>query len=83
MRGGRRERDDAGGEGEQGGERTGRGAFSEGRCAFASGAGRRRENRGQWEREGALCAHHKKRRYTSKMRAGMHLMRRLQLPMRT
>lgn len=45
------------------------------------GGGERTE--GQWEREGAQCAHHKKRRYTSKMRAGMHLMRRLQWPMRT
>ncbi len=61
----------------------GRGAFSEGRCAFAAEKGRRRENRGQGEREEARCAHRNKKRNARMRRAGMLSMRRSLWPMRT
>ena len=69
VRGGRRERDDAGGGGEQGGAFLARGRFPMGRRCGSVG--------------GARCAHRNKKRNARMRRAGMHAMRRLLWPMRT
>lgn len=69
VRGGRRERDDADGEGEQGGAFLARGRFPMGRrCGSA---------------DGARCAHRNKKRNARMRRAGMLSMRRSLWPMRT